>query len=95
MQVYTIIYAEDNRQRIFTYAKDLSTNGSYWCYKYGNHWDELLIGQGRAALLSDGDRVRLCNGSSFAFRSVPQTSQCPDEPSIFQDEDTQAGLEFR
>ena len=95
LQLYTILYAEDNCQRVFTYAKDLSTNGSYWRYKYGNYWNELLIGHGEAVLLSDGDRVRLCNGSSFAFRTVPRTSQCPEEASIAQDEDTQVGIELR
>ncbi|CAD6582985.1 MAG: hypothetical protein ASARMPRED_001122 [Alectoria sarmentosa] len=66
--IYTIAYTEDNHQRIFVYAKDLSTNGTYWRYKHGNHWKELLIGKGSAVLLSDGDKIRLCNGSSFAFR---------------------------
>ena len=93
LQIYTIIYAEDDRQHVFTYAKDLSTNGSYWRYQYGKHWKELLIGQGKAVLLSDGDKIRLCNRSSFAFWSVPQTSQCPEEASTVQDEDTQASLE--
>ena len=74
LQLYTIVYAEDNCQCIFTCAKDLSTNGSYWRYEYGNDWNEILIGHGEAVLLSDGDRVRLCNGSSFTFRTVPRTS---------------------
>ena len=93
LQIYTTIYTEDNRQRVFTYAKDLSTNGSYWRYKYGNHWNELLIGPGKAVLLSDGDRVRLCDGSSFVFQSVPRISQCPEEASVTLDEETQAGFE--
>ena len=94
VQVYTITYIEDNNQRIFTYAKDLSTNGSYWRYKHGNHWKELLIGQGKAVLLSDGDRVRLCNGSSFIFRNVPRGSQCPEGSSIIEDEDVKVGLTY-
>lgn len=93
LQIYTIIYAEDNCQRVFTYAKDLSTNGSYWRYKYGNHWNEMPIGRGKAVLLSDGDKVHLCNGSSFAFWSAPQTLQTEDA-SIVQDGDAQASLEF-
>ena len=95
LQLYTIVYAEDNYQRLFTYAKDLSTNGSYWRYNYGNNWNEFLIGRGEAVLLSDGDRIRLCNGSSFVFRTVPRASQCPEEASIAQDEDIQAGIELR
>lgn len=87
LQIYTIVYAEENHQRIFTYAKDLSTNGSYWRYKHGNVWKELPIGKGKAVLLSDGDKVRLCNGSTFTFQSIPQPSQCLEEVRIGQDKD--------
>lgn len=95
LRIYTIAYTEDKHQRIFVYAKDLSTNGTYWRYKHGNHWKELLIGKGNAVLLSDGDKIRLCNGSSFAFRSVHRKSPCPEDTSTVREEDTKAGLEFR
>ena len=52
----------------------------------------MLIGRGNAVLLSDGDKVRLCNDSSFTFRSSPQVSQCSKDVSIVHEEDTQAGL---
>lgn len=94
LRIYTIVYAEHNYQRIFVYAKDLSPNGSYWCYKHDNHWEETKIGKGKAVLLSDGDKIRLCDGSSFAFRSVLRTSQCLEDASIVQDEGTKARLEL-
>ena len=93
--IYTIAYTEDNHQRIFVYAKDLSTNGTYWRYKHGNHWKELLIGKGSAVLLSDGDKIRLCNGSSFAFRSVHRKPPYPEDTGTIREEDTKAGLKFR
>ena len=93
VQVYTVTYIEDYDRRIFTYAKDLSTNGSYWRYEHGNHWKELLIGQGKAVLLGDGDRVRLCNGSSFVYRIAPRRSQCAEETSIAGDEDVKVGFQ--
>lgn len=56
-------------------------------YKQGNHWKEVLIGKSNAVLLSDGNRIRLRNGSSFVFRSVPLPSQRLGEPSMVQYED--------
>lgn len=53
----------------FVYAEDLSTNGSHWQYMRGSHWTEAHIGKGNAVLLSDGEKIRLCDGSCFVFRS--------------------------
>ena len=85
---------EDNNQRVFTYAKDLSTNGTYWRYEHGNDWKDLLVGQGKAVLLSDGDRLRLCNGSSFIFRIEPRRSQFPEGTSIVEDEDVKVSFQI-
>ena len=54
----------------FVYVEDLSTNGSYWQYMRGSHWSEAHIGKGNAVLLSDGEKIRLCDGSRFVFRSA-------------------------
>ena len=77
LRIYSTIYdLEVEPVKSFVYALDLSINGSYWRYKRGNHWNETKIGKGNAVLLSDGEKVRLCNGSCFIFRSAPpQTGQ--------------------
>ena len=71
LRIYSIIY-ETNLDPIqgFVYAEDLSTNGSYWLYMKGSHWSEAYIGKENAVLLSDGDQLRLCDGSCFVFRSA-------------------------
>lgn len=71
LRIYSIIY-EANLDPIqgFVYAEDLSTNGSYWQYKRGSHWSEAHTGKENAVLLSDGDQIRLCDGSCFAFHSA-------------------------
>ena len=92
LQIYSITYIEDDHQRIFVYAKDLSTNGSFWRYKHGNGWKEFLIGKGNAVLLSNGDRIRLYNGSSFTFQSVNRSPECSQYASTVQEDDTKVGL---
>lgn len=77
---------------MFVYAKDLSTNGSYWRHKHDNRWREYLIGKGSAVLLSDGDKLRLCNGSSFIFRFVSQNSESSQDASTVQEDDIKVGL---
>lgn len=68
LRIYSIIYDSSVVPVLcFTYAEDLSSNGSYWLYETDGHWQEYLIGKGHAVLLSDGDRVRLCDGSCFVF----------------------------
>ena len=69
LRIYSVIY--DLNVERFVYAEDLSRNGSYWLYKRNDCWKKHLIGRGNAFLLSNGDRIRLCDGSSFVFRSVP------------------------
>ena len=51
------------------YAEDLSTNGSFWRYERDHQWCELRIGRGNATLLGDGDQIRLCDGSCYAFHA--------------------------
>ena len=92
LQIYTVAYDEESHQCVFVYAKDLSTNGSYWRYKHGDDWKETRIGKGSAVLLSDGDKIRLCNGSSYAFRSICLNPEFSEDASNLQEEDTKAGL---
>lgn len=74
------------------YAKDISTNGSTWRYKHDDYWREHLIGKGSAVLLSDGDKLRLCNGSSFTFRPVSRNPECSRHATTVQEDDIKAGL---
>lgn len=60
------MYNDEPRQA-FVYAQDLSTNGSHWIYKIGSRDEEAAIGQGHAVLLSDGDRIRICDSTCFTF----------------------------
>lgn len=92
LQIYSIAYTEDDHQRIFVYAKDISTNGSFWRYKYNDYWREYLIGKGRAVLLSDGDKLRLCDGSSFTFRPLHRNPECSKNASTVQEDDIKAGF---
>ncbi len=72
LKIYSIIYDDEPRQ-VFIYAQDLSTNGSYWIFKRGLHYEESFI-TGVAILLSDGDRIKLCDGTSFIY-AVATTTQ--------------------
>ena len=74
VRIYNIIY--DANIEPFVYAHDLSRNGTQWLYKDGNHWIPYPIGKGNAFLLSDGDRIRFCDGTTFAFRSFSTAKRC-------------------
>ena len=93
--IYTINLSDVDHQCVFVYAKDISTNGSFWRYKYGNNWKELLIGRDNAVLLSDGDKVRLCNGSCFSFQSVGRETRCSEDVSTTPNDETKVGPEVR
>lgn len=77
MRIYTVIY--DNTVEPFVYAEDLSTNGSRWLFRKGGVWKSWLMGPGNAFLLSSDDKVQLCDGSSFVFRSAPFVQDIPQE----------------
>ena len=71
LRIYSIVYeANIDPMQGFVYAEDLSTNGSYWQYMRGSHWIEAHMGKENAVLLSDGEKIRLCDGSCFVFRSA-------------------------
>ncbi len=69
LRVYSIIY--DQTIEPFVYAEDLSRNGSRWLFKKRNVWKSYPMGNGTAFLLSNGDIIQLCDGSSFIFHSAP------------------------
>ena len=78
MRIYTIIYTEDVEP--FVYVEELSSQGSNtWFYKCRKHWERIIMSKGSVMLLSHGDRLRLCDGTVFAFRSY-RTAQSSTAP---------------
>ena len=69
----------DEPRRVFVYAEDLSTNGSYWLSQSEAKFLHHRIEKGRAVLLSDGDMVKLCNGVVLTFEAAECTSTSPQE----------------
>lgn len=68
LQMYSSIYeSSDDVRSEFVYAEDLSLNGIFWRSLDGR---ESRVNRGTAVLLSDGDRIRLCNDLCFVFRSA-------------------------
>lgn len=69
IRIYSVIYDETTEPLV--YAEDLSRNGCSWLQKRGSKYQKYSIGKGNAFLLSDGDKVTLCDRSTFIFRAVP------------------------
>lgn len=80
MRIYTVIY--DSTVEPFVYAEDLSTNGSRWLFRKGHVWKSWPMGRGEAFLLSSGDKIQLCDGSSFVFRPAPFAQDIPQEAEL-------------
>ncbi len=79
LNIYSIMYNDEPRQA-FVYAQDLSTNGSYWIYKSGLREEEAVIGRGCAVLLSDGDKIRICDSTYFIFGAAAISKPINIEP---------------
>lgn len=79
IRMYSIIYSDDVEP--FLYVEDISSQGSNtWLYKRKRQWERIVMSKGSVMLLSDGDRLRLCDGTVFAFRSY-QTAQSSMAPT--------------
>ena len=68
------MYEDDSQSGVepLVYAEDLSsTNGTYW--------NKSLIGKGKAALLSDGDELRLGGDVCLTFRKVADSDSTPND----------------
>lgn len=79
MRLYSIDY--DGIIEPFLYIEDLSSQGNNtWLYKRDKHWERIVMSKGSIILLSHGDRIRLCDGTVFAFRSA-HLSQAPSRPA--------------
>ena len=82
VRIYSVIYdlTVDNME-VFVYAEDLSTNGSAWLPNIEGSQKRFSIRKNRAFLLSDGDKILLCDGTSFMFVS----RACPGELDEIQE----------
>lgn len=65
MRIYSIIYDETTAP--FVYAEDLSMNGCHWLPKKGARHQKYAIGKGNSVLLSNGDKIMMCDGTTFIF----------------------------
>ena len=76
MRLYSILYEPDTEP--FVYVEDLSSQGNNtWLYQRGDVWERCVMERRSIRLLSDGDRLRLCDGTMFAFRSIQVTQPPP------------------
>ena len=69
IRIYSVIYDETTEPLV--YAENLSRNGCSWLQKRDSKYQKYSIGQGNAFLLSDGDKITLCDWTTFIFRAIP------------------------
>ena len=68
MRLYSIDY--DIGMEPFLYVEDLSSQGNNaWLYKQQSTWERCPMEKGSIKLISDGDRLRLCDGTVLQYRS--------------------------
>lgn len=75
MRLYSIDY--DAGIEPFLYVEDLSSQGNNaWLYKRQSTWERCMMEKGSVMLLSDGNRLQLCDGTVLRYRSgcAPSTS---------------------
>ncbi|KAL8727978.1 MAG: hypothetical protein Q9181_005506 [Wetmoreana brouardii] len=73
IRIYSIRY--DPGVEPFVYAENLSLNGVEWLQRQGMTWDAFRVPHGQAVLLSDGDKLRLCDQTTFVFETRLPASQ--------------------
>lgn len=69
LRIYSVIY--DHTIEPFVYAENLSRNGSRWLFKKLANWKSYPMGNGASFLLSNGDRLQLCDGTLLTFHAAP------------------------
>lgn len=69
LRIYSVIY--DQTIEPFVYAEDLSRNGSRWLFKKLANWKSYPMGNSASFLLSNGDRLQLCDGTLLTFHAAP------------------------
>ncbi|KAL9583114.1 MAG: hypothetical protein Q9203_005217 [Teloschistes exilis] len=73
IRIYSIRY--DPGIEPFVYAENVSLNGFDWLHQHGTAWDAFPVSKGTAVLLSSGDKLRLCDQTTFAFETRLPASQ--------------------
>lgn len=69
LRIYSVIY--DQTIEPFVYAENLSRNGSRWLFKKLANWKSYPMGNSASFLLSNGDRLQLCDGTLLTFHATP------------------------
>lgn len=69
LRIYSVIY--DQTIEPFVYAENLSRNGSRWLFKKLANWKSYPMGNSASFLLSNGDRLQLCDGTLLTFYAAP------------------------
>lgn len=73
IRIYSIRYDPDVEP--FVYAENLSLNGVAWLHQRGTKCEAFPIAKGKAVLLSNGDKIKLCDRTTFTFETRLPPSQ--------------------
>ncbi|KAL8903609.1 MAG: hypothetical protein Q9207_003811 [Kuettlingeria erythrocarpa] len=73
LRIYSIRYDADIEP--FVYAENLSNNGVEWLSEVGTSCVAAPIPKDKAVLLSDGDKLRFCDQTTFSFETRLPASQ--------------------
>lgn len=73
LRIYSIRYDADIEP--FVYAENLSNNGVEWLSEVGTSCVATPIPRDEAVLLSDGDKLRFCDQTTFSFETRLPASQ--------------------
>lgn len=80
VRIYSVIYDETTEPLV--YAENLSRNGCSWLQKRGFKYKKYSICKSNAFLLSDGDKIILCDWTTFIFRAVPFLQSGPQADQL-------------
>lgn len=80
IRIYSVIYDETTEPLV--YVENLSRNGCFWLQKRGYKYQRYSIGKNDAFLLSDGDKITLCDRTTFTFRAVPFLQSGPQAEDL-------------
>lgn len=85
LRIYSIRY--DSGVEPFVYAENLSPNGVEWLRQRNGVWEAFPIPNGKAILLSNGEKLRLCDRTVFKFETRLPESQLLTSTQLQEKED--------